>query len=80
MRKFVGDDEDKVIVKIISLWISLRAIFVYNYISYKFTRKLGWKFIYNSYKSNVEKETIINNYEFEEKNLGVSQSSYNYNK
>lgn len=39
MRKFVGDDEDKVIVKIISLWISLRAIFVY--ISYKFTRKLG---------------------------------------
>lgn len=41
MRKFVEDDEDKVIVKIISLWISLRAIFVYNYISYKFTRKLG---------------------------------------
>ena len=78
MRKFVGDDEDKIIVKIISLWISLRAIFVY--ISYKFIRKLGWKFIYNSYKSNVEKETIINNYEFEEKNLGVSQSSYNYNK
>lgn len=39
MRKFVGDDEDKVIVKIISLWISLRAIFVY--ISYKFIRKLG---------------------------------------
>lgn len=63
MRKFVGDDEDKIIVKIISLWISLRAIFVYNYISYKFTRKLGWKFIYNSYKSSVEKKIIINNYE-----------------